>query len=193
MVYIELCFKCPLCNQQTINALSPIEYDRNQLLKLVTYCTKCGGYTGNVNHEVKVRVENNVIRCHYENTVSFGGKGGALKTIVKQIQNNKRDRQKEYERIYLIILNAPPGTKFTIKNFVEGIEDKTQGELQRIILDLFVCQGFLEKKFMGGNTHHQYEKKVQQSVCPYFNDLKCGYKWSEGEATNVNDFNWRKD
>ena len=105
MTSVNISYTCPLCSFQ--EDFNPESLNNKTLIDLRNKLSRCENCNDvrfiNLDVPFNVVVNEEVLRCINENTVSFGSKNGELKRVSKAICANKRDRRGEYIRIKNIV------------------------------------------------------------------------------------------
>jgi len=96
-----------------------------------------------------------------------GKKKKNMELFKKKINQNEISKQ-HFIEIKNWINQLPPNTSFKVKELIEVFHTKSLGDMQRKILDYFVCTGELTKtEFSMGKKGHVFQKPQTPTKCIY--------------------------
>ena len=126
-----------------------------------TVCPEC-------NH--KFVVETNVIRICYKEIA--GNRAKEIKSFWKKPDEK---RKKTYYKVFDFVkkeweVDDIKSTQDVLYNL--GLNETTKGDFLRVVLDSFVCLGWLKKKFQKGSKGHLYTKlsESENKECQFWID-----------------------
>lgn len=136
--------------------------------EMIMSCPSCGKF------RMKHTPPKKIYLCDNQNPEGHGRSSGKLSNIHKKIRDDMNGKEKTYKQVLkLIKSNRKEWTTKEILNYF-NISGMTDGDVIRTILDLLVCQGHLEKKFMKGNKYHLYNSDVEYVPCKFLADINSG-------------------